>query len=301
MSKQCGRSVGSRSTRRLSSAGACPTVPWGPQRGIAGSARWGAAGGGPSPLAQSQVHGTPARALSRRRARRALACGQHSAPSRRRHGVREQLPREGSAAPAAAITSEQVAPGPAIASRQVPELHPRVAQAQRGVQRVPRPMVGCQAFDAAHDPLVGSARMLMLKQRQRVVEAGDEGRPAAARGYSRAASSLHRQGPLPLHDLLSTMCDTTPAPHRLDHLCIQQPWQRHPARLGQGAFVLASWGLHPVSIVRQQGRHVRAKAVRQEQGGTVRRGSCTSSVRLIRPLQIAYHTPSLSPMRGGGG
>ena len=51
--------------------------------------------------------------------------------------------------------------------------------------------------------------MPMLKKRQRVVEAGDEGRTAAALCYSLAASSLHSQGQLPLHDLLSKICDTT--------------------------------------------------------------------------------------------
>src|SRR6266702_6138492 len=43
----------------------------------------------------------------------------------------------------------------------------------------------------------------------------------------------------------------TPSAHGLDHLRIEQLRQRHPARLGPGAFVLASWGLPPVSIVRQ--------------------------------------------------
>ncbi len=36
-------------------------------------------------------------------------------------------------------------------------------------------MLGCKAFDAAQDTLVGIALMHMSKKRQMVVEAGDEG------------------------------------------------------------------------------------------------------------------------------
>ena len=42
-----------------------------------------------------------------------------------------------------------------------------------------------------------------------VVEAGEEGLTAAEQFYSLAASSPHRQGQLPLHDLLSKICDKT--------------------------------------------------------------------------------------------
>ena len=45
------------------------------------------------------------------------------------------------------------------------------------------------------------------KKRQLVVEAGDEGRTAAALFDALAAACLHRPGPLPLHDLLSKICD----------------------------------------------------------------------------------------------
>ena len=72
-----------------------------------------------------------------------------------------------------------------------------------------RPMLGFKAFEAAQDPLVGIALMPMIKKRQLVGEEGNEGLPAAELFYSLAASSLHRQGPLPLHDLLSKICDTT--------------------------------------------------------------------------------------------
>jgi len=70
-------------------------------------------------------------------------------------------------------------------------------------------MLGFKAFEAAQDTLVGIELMHMIKKRQMRVEAGDEGRTAAELFYSLAASSLHRQGPLPLHDLLSKICDTT--------------------------------------------------------------------------------------------
>ena len=52
--------------------------------------------------------------------------------------------------------------------------------------------------------------MPRIKKRQLMVEEGDEGRTAAARFYSLAAACPHRQGHLPLHDLLSKICDTTP-------------------------------------------------------------------------------------------
>jgi hypothetical protein len=40
-----------------------------------------------------------------------------------------------------------------------------------------------------------------------IMEAGEEGRTVAEQFYSLAASSLHRPGQLPLHDLLSNICD----------------------------------------------------------------------------------------------
>src|SRR5262249_31030406 len=57
----------------------------------------------------------------------------------------------------------------------------------------------------------------MLKKRQLGVEAGAEGLTAAAPFSSLAASSLHRRGQLPLHALLSKMCDKA-LPHN-------QRWQ----------------------------------------------------------------------------
>jgi hypothetical protein len=48
-------------------------------------------------------------------------------------------------------------------------------------------MLGFQSFTAAQDTLVGIELMHMSKKRQLVVEAGDEGRTAAALFYSLAA------------------------------------------------------------------------------------------------------------------
>ena len=70
-------------------------------------------------------------------------------------------------------------------------------------------MLGVKSCEAAQDTLVGIELMHRIKKRQRMVEAGEEGRTAAELFYSLAASSLHRQGQLPLHDLLCKICDTT--------------------------------------------------------------------------------------------
>jgi hypothetical protein len=51
--------------------------------------------------------------------------------------------------------------------------------------------------------------MPMIKNQQLGGEEGAEGRTAAAQCSSLAASSPHRQGPLPLQHLLSTICDKT--------------------------------------------------------------------------------------------
>ena len=55
-------------------------------------------------------------------------------------------------------------------------------------------MLGCKALTAAHDTLVGIALMHMSKQRQLVVEEGDEELTAAALFYSLAASSPPQPG-----------------------------------------------------------------------------------------------------------
>jgi len=52
---------------------------------------------------------------------------------------------------------------------------------------VTRLMLGCKAFEAAHDTLVGIELLHGIKQRQMVVEAGDESLTAAELFYSLAA------------------------------------------------------------------------------------------------------------------
>ena len=127
----------------------------------------------------------------------------------RRNGLAEIITIDNSDANEAAIKRYHEAHGTAIVIRQVQYLHNVVEQDHRGVKRVTRPMLGFQSFEAAQDTLVGIELMPMLKKRQRRVEAGDEGRTAAALFYSLAASSLHRQGQRLLHDLLRKICAIT--------------------------------------------------------------------------------------------
>jgi len=98
----------------------------------------------------------------------------------RRHGGPEMITIDGRDAHEAAITRDHEAHGPHRISRQVHDCTNIVAQAHRAVKRVTRPMVGFQSFDAAPETRVGIARMPRLKTRPLVVEAGDEGLPAAA-------------------------------------------------------------------------------------------------------------------------
>ena len=62
-----------------------------------------------------------------------------------------------------------------------------IEQDHRGVKRVTRPMLGFKSFDAAQDTLVGIELMHMIKKRQLMVEAGNEGLTAAEQFYSLAA------------------------------------------------------------------------------------------------------------------
>ena len=62
-----------------------------------------------------------------------------------------------------------------------------VEQDHRGVKRVTRPMLGFKSFAAAQDTLVGIELMHMIKKKQLVGEAGDEGLTAAELFYSLAA------------------------------------------------------------------------------------------------------------------
>ncbi len=62
-----------------------------------------------------------------------------------------------------------------------------VEQDHRAVKRITRPMLGFKAFDAAQCTLAGVELMHMIKKRQMMVEAGDEGLTAAELFYSLAA------------------------------------------------------------------------------------------------------------------
>ena len=62
-----------------------------------------------------------------------------------------------------------------------------IEQDHRGVKRVTRPMLGFKSFDAAQSTLVGIELMHMIKKRQVVMEAGDEGLTAAEQFYALAA------------------------------------------------------------------------------------------------------------------
>ena len=62
-----------------------------------------------------------------------------------------------------------------------------IEQDHRAVKRITRPMLGFKSFNAAQDTLVGIELMHMIKKKQLMVEAGDEGRTAAEQFYALAA------------------------------------------------------------------------------------------------------------------
>ena len=105
----------------------------------------------------------------------------------RRHGVPEKITIDGSAANQAAIKSYNAEHGTAIAIRKIKYLNNIVEQDHRGVKRVTRPMLGFKSFDAAQETLVGIELMHMIKKKQMMVEAGDEGLTAAEQFYALAA------------------------------------------------------------------------------------------------------------------
>ena len=105
----------------------------------------------------------------------------------RRHGVPEKITIDGSAANEAAIKSYNEEHGTAVAIRQIKYLNNIVEQDHRGVKRVTRSMLGFKSFDAAQGTLVGIELMHMIKKKQMMVEAGDEGRTAAEQFYALAA------------------------------------------------------------------------------------------------------------------
>jgi putative transposase len=105
----------------------------------------------------------------------------------RRHGVPEKITIDGSEANEAAIKCYNQEHGTVIVIRQVKYLNNIVEQDHRGVKRITRPMLGFKSFDAAQNTLAGIELMHMIKKKQMVVEAGDEGRTAAEQFYSLAA------------------------------------------------------------------------------------------------------------------
>src|SRR5438552_18821682 len=105
----------------------------------------------------------------------------------RRHGVPEKITVDGSAANKAAITSYNAEHGTAIEIRTIKYLNNIVEQDHRGIKRVTRPMLGFKSFDAAQGTLTGIELMHMIKKKQMIVEAGDEGLTAAKQFYALAA------------------------------------------------------------------------------------------------------------------
>ena len=105
----------------------------------------------------------------------------------RRNGLPETITIDGSDANEAAIKSYNQEYGTAIVIRQVKYLNNIVEQDHRGVKRVTRPMLGFKSFDAAQGTLVGIELMHMIKKRQMMMEAGEEGLTAAEQFYSLAA------------------------------------------------------------------------------------------------------------------
>lgn len=105
----------------------------------------------------------------------------------RHRGVPEKITIDGSAANKAAIERYNAAYGTTITIRQVKYLNNIVEQDHRAVKRVTRPMLGFKSFYAARRTLVGIELIHMIKKKQMMVGAEDEGRTAAELFYSLAA------------------------------------------------------------------------------------------------------------------
>ncbi len=134
----------------------------------------------------------------------------------RRHGVPETITIDGSAANEAAIKNYNEEHGTTIAIRQVKYLNNIVEQDHRAVKRLTRPMLGCKSFDAAPGILAGVELLHMIKKRQLMVEAGDEGLTAAEQFYTLAASSPSPTGLLTPNRPHAKTCDkTTWRPRRM--------------------------------------------------------------------------------------
>ena len=105
----------------------------------------------------------------------------------RRNGVPETITIDGSDANEAAIKRYNEENGTTIRIRQVQYFNNIVEQDHRAVKRVTRPMLGLKSFEAAQGTLVGIELMHMIKKRQMLMEAEDEGLTAAELFYSLAA------------------------------------------------------------------------------------------------------------------
>ena len=105
----------------------------------------------------------------------------------RRNGMPEKITIDGSAANEAAIKSYNREHGTVIAIRKIKYLNNIVEQDHRAMKRVTRPMLGFKSFDAAQSTLVGVELMHLIRKRQLVVAAGDEGRTAAEPFYALAS------------------------------------------------------------------------------------------------------------------
>ena len=105
----------------------------------------------------------------------------------RHNGLPETIIIDGSDTNEAAIKSYNEEHGTTISIRQVKYLNNIVEQDHRAVKRVTRPMLGFKSSDAAQGTLVGIELMHMIKKRQMIMGAGEEGRTAAEQFYSLAA------------------------------------------------------------------------------------------------------------------
>ena len=104
-----------------------------------------------------------------------------------RNGLPEMITIDGSDANEAGIKRYNEEHGTTIAIRQVKYLNNVVEQDHRAVKRITRPMLGFKSFDAAQGTLAGVELMHMIKKRQLIIGAGDEGLTAAELFYSLAA------------------------------------------------------------------------------------------------------------------
>ena len=94
---------------------------------------------------------------------------------------------DGSAANEAAIKNYNEEHGTTIVIRQGNYLNNIVAQDHHAVKRITRSILEFKSFDAAQGTLAGVELMHMIKERQLMVEAGDEGLTAAEQFYALAA------------------------------------------------------------------------------------------------------------------